>query len=114
MSCGVGCRHGLDLVLLWLWHRPAAVALIRPLAWELPYAAGAALKRTKRKTKTKKPPSICFLSGVVGKVCLRSHMRFGSGSLEAWECEADDYVQNPHLPFMDKACGLLTPHNSNL
>ena len=25
--------------------RPAAVALIRPLAWELPYAMGAALKR---------------------------------------------------------------------
>ena len=24
-----------DLVLLWLWCRPAAVALVRPLAWEL-------------------------------------------------------------------------------
>ena len=33
-----------DLALLWLWHRPAAVALIRFLAWESPYAAGAALK----------------------------------------------------------------------
>jgi len=43
MSRGVGCRHGLDLVLL--WHRPAATAPIQPLAWELPYAAGAALKR---------------------------------------------------------------------
>ena len=29
-----------DSVLLWLWCRPAAVALIRPLAWEPPYAAG--------------------------------------------------------------------------
>ena len=46
MSCGVGqrCSLDLDLLLLWLWHRPAAVALIRPLAWELPYAMGAALK----------------------------------------------------------------------
>ena len=26
-------RCGLDLALLWLWRRPAAVALIRPLAW---------------------------------------------------------------------------------
>ena len=34
-----------DLVLLWLWHRPAAATLIGPLAWELPYAAGVALKR---------------------------------------------------------------------
>ena len=39
--------------MLWLWHRPAATALIRPLAWEPPYAEGAALKR-KKKPKDKK------------------------------------------------------------
>ena len=33
-----------DLALLWLWCRPAAVAPMWPLAWELPYAADAALK----------------------------------------------------------------------
>ena len=33
-----------DPALLWLWGRPAAVAPIRPLAWEPPYAAGVALK----------------------------------------------------------------------
>ena len=38
-----------DLVLLWLWCRPAATALIRPLAWEISYAAGVALKRQKKK-----------------------------------------------------------------
>ena len=32
-SCGVGCRHGSDLVLLWLWRRLTATASIRPLAW---------------------------------------------------------------------------------
>ena len=45
MSCGVGCRCGLDPELLWLWYRPAAVAQIGPLAWEPPYAKGAALKK---------------------------------------------------------------------
>ena len=29
---GVGHRLGLDLALLWLWHRLAAVAPFRPLA----------------------------------------------------------------------------------
>ena len=51
MSCDVGCRCSSDLALLWLWCRPAAIALIGPLDWELPYAAGAcgcSLKRTKR------------------------------------------------------------------
>ena len=48
MSCGVGSRHGLDLGLLWLWLWPAAVALIGPLAWEPPYAAGVALEKAKR------------------------------------------------------------------
>ena len=41
---GVGLKLASDPVLLWLWCRPAAVALIRPLAWELPSAEGAALK----------------------------------------------------------------------
>ena len=44
VSCGVGCRRGSNPALLWLWCRLAAVALIQPLAWELPYAMGAALK----------------------------------------------------------------------
>ena len=54
MSCGVGRRCSSDLVLLWLWCRPAAVAPIRPLAWEPPYAMGAALEKTKKKKKKKK------------------------------------------------------------
>ena len=52
MSCGIGRRHSSDLVLLWLWRRPAATAPIRPLAWEPPYAAGVALKR-QNKNKNK-------------------------------------------------------------
>ena len=47
MSCGIGHRHSLNPVLLWLWCRPAAP--IRALVWELSYAAHAALKRRKKK-----------------------------------------------------------------
>ena len=38
---------------IWLagLHRPAAAAPIRPLAWELPQAKGAALKKQKQKQK---------------------------------------------------------------
>ena len=36
-------------MLLWRQCRPAAVARIQPLAWELPYAEGAAQKNKKRK-----------------------------------------------------------------
>ena len=53
MSCGVGQRGGSDLALLWLWHRQAAAALIPPLAWEIPYVAGVALKKPTR-THTEK------------------------------------------------------------
>ena len=49
LSCGVSHRHALDLALLWLRRRPAAVALIGLLAWELTYAMGAALKSSKIK-----------------------------------------------------------------
>ena len=51
MSSGVVCRHGLDPALLWLWHRLEAIAPIRPLAWETPYAASAPLKSKKKKGK---------------------------------------------------------------
>ena len=51
MSCGVGRRRTLDMVLLRLWCRQAATALIRPLAWEPPYAKSVTLKKSKKKKK---------------------------------------------------------------
>ena len=51
MRCGVGCRRGWDPTLLWLWCRLVATALVRPLAWEPPYATGVALEKTKRQKK---------------------------------------------------------------
>jgi len=62
MSCGVGYRHGLDPVLLWLWHRLVATAPIGPLAREPPYAAGVALKKTKRQKKMFILPQYRFAS----------------------------------------------------
>ena len=56
VSCGVGCKYGLDLALLWLWHRPAAAAPVQPLAWELLYAAGAGLKKKKKEEECGTPP----------------------------------------------------------
>ena len=43
-----GLAQGVkDPVWLWLWCRLVAVALVQPLAWELPYATDVALKRQK-------------------------------------------------------------------
>ena len=41
-----------------LWRRAAAVAPIRPLAWELIYAAGAAVKSKGKKKERKKERKI--------------------------------------------------------
>ena len=71
MSCGVSCRCGSDPVLLWLHHRPAATAPIRPLAWESPYAVGAPLKRQKKRLGNNSfptPPRHLFPEP--GKLCL--------------------------------------------
>ena len=46
--CELWCR-----LQTWLRSR-VAVALLRPLAWEPPYAAGAALEKAKRQKKKKK------------------------------------------------------------
>ena len=49
MSCGVGCRHGSDLV--WLWCRLAAAALTYSLGTSM--CCGCGPKKTKNKTKNK-------------------------------------------------------------
>ena len=49
MSCGIGHRGGSGPALLWLWLWQPATAPIRPLAWKLPYAVGAALKSKEKK-----------------------------------------------------------------
>jgi len=60
MSSGVGRRLGSDPVLLWLWHRLVATALIRPLAWEPPCATGTALEKAKRQKQTNKKKQTKF------------------------------------------------------
>ena len=77
--CGVGRRHGLNPSLLWLWHRPAAAAPIRPLAWKLPYAAGAALKKEKKRKKHEEKITEMLLSVFIElsnpfSLWLRSHL----------------------------------------
>ena len=54
MSCGVGCKHGSDPVLLWFWRRPVATPPISPLAWEPPYATGFGPRKTQKRPKKKK------------------------------------------------------------
>ena len=47
VNCGEGHGCGVDPVLLWMCT-PAAAALIRPLAWELPYATDRQKKKKKK------------------------------------------------------------------
>ena len=61
-----------DSAVLWLWHRPA-IAPIRPLAWELPYASSLALKSTH--THTHKLRQNMNL-GSDGQFLQRSQLRF--------------------------------------
>ena len=59
--CSLALLSGLkDPALLWLWCRLAAAALIQPLAWELPYAVGMALKRKKKKNNLVESISLLF------------------------------------------------------
>ena len=66
-----------DLVLLWLWCGLAAIALIRPLAWEPPYASGAAPKRHKKKRSNSVSIS-CFRSTSLSKGFCRTNKPLSS------------------------------------
>ena len=78
MSCGAGHRHGSDPVLLWLWCRPAATTPTGSLAWEPPYATGAALKKRPKTEKlenmrngSRLPSSVLSLKFSLNNLILR-------------------------------------------
>ena len=54
MSCAIGCRCGSTPVLLWLWCKPVAIALIQPPSMETSVCLGCGLKKTKKKKKNPK------------------------------------------------------------
>ena len=60
-------------MLLWLWCRPAAIAPIKPLAWEPLYATGVALKKQDRKNKTKN----CINTEKMRQTCALRELRVG-------------------------------------
>ena len=63
MSWGVGRRRGSDpaWLWLWLWLWLAAVAPIRALARELPYATGVALISKKKNSRSNTNPALLWL-----------------------------------------------------
>ena len=72
----VGRRCGLDPMLLWLWCRPSSCTLIWPLAWELPYTTGTALKRLKKK---KNPPAVAQVTAEVQVQSLAQECPYAAG-----------------------------------
>ena len=84
MSCAVGHKHDSDPALLWLWYRQAATAPILPLAWELPYAMGAALKKKKDGAVVTFPSLGVILAWGGGQDTRPPGRREGQGKLPLW------------------------------
>ena len=100
---------GSDPVLLWLWLKPAAVALIRRLAWEPPYASGTALEKTKRQKK--KSLFFFFLFRATPTVYGRSWARGWIGAVAAGlrhSHSSGDASHICHLHYSSQQCGSLT------
>ena len=114
MSCGVGHRCSLDPALLWQWCRPAAVARIRPLAWEPPYASGAALKKKKKERKNDSVGSSTLSSEYLWLTCiLLSRLGFGLclKSLRQRVISVPTPPPAHSLPLcIRECCGVSLPH----
>ena len=93
---GIGHRHGSDPALLWLWCRLAATAPIRSLAWEPPFAAGAALEKAKRQKNKKIKCIKCYCHSL-------KFVTFFNVSLMMFQNTA------PHLHFSCKPCSFQYP-----
>ena len=82
----VWCRlpWGLDPTSLWPWSRLASVALIWPLAWELPYTTAAAIKRKTKQTNQKKKRCIYMWNN--------SHWKLTEVLLHNQDCKKDPHI----------------------
>ena len=101
---GVGYRCSLDPVLLWLWHRLAAAALIWPLAWEPSHAARAAQEMAK-KTKKKKMRAEPTVFGAMQQE-LWLEVQWGNETwtlLPVWEWYAASWCLIP-IWFLQRKC----------
>ena len=59
-------------MLLWLWRRPVAIAPIRPLAWEPPYATAVALEKAQRQKKKNSIQQNYLISEYIVKLRLKT------------------------------------------
>ena len=96
VSCGVGRRHGSDLMLLRLWRRLAAVAPCGPQVWELPYAESAALKSKKKKKKKKKKGWTPWPCRPMAKLPPDSHL--DAAALAAQSKSSEDIIKFSKFP----------------
>ena len=91
----------MDLALLWLWHRPAAAAVIRPLAWEPSICCGCGPKKKKKKIKLYlkicKASRSLLTSSVVLYVCVHTEN----------SCPDPDPEHLQHLRRLCHACSQL-------
>ena len=98
VSCGVGRRCGLGPVLLWLWYRLEATAPVGPLALELPYATGVALKRQKKKKKERKKEKeilhVCQKGTAINK-SRHMHLMECSGAEENKRGDSSEFNMGP-------------------
>ena len=60
-------------MLLWLWCRPAAAALIQLLAWELPYVPDTALKKERKKKRSNLRLKKAFFERTVHRKLIESY-----------------------------------------
>ena len=89
--------------LLWLWCRPAAVAPIRPLAWEPPYAAGMALKRQKTKNKQtnkKNPQEVWYFEALYRIAIMDLRDGLFQVSYQLLVCSSCIYLTYLYLSFL--------------
>ena len=69
VSCGIGHRQDSNLMLLWLWCRPAPVAPVQPQAWELLCDLGVALKKEEKRFDIS--TDYYVFATVISKPCFR-------------------------------------------
>ena len=101
ICCCYELWFSLNLVLLWLWCRLLTAALIQPLAWELPYAAGVALKKKKISFSSVLFLSISFIRYQFFKKRNKNGINHSSAG-QLWQPSGFAHSVHPRLVNLEK------------
>ena len=102
-------RWSSDMMLLWLWCRPAAAALIQPLACECPYGVDVGPNKEKKKQQDSEGIGMCLFWTLVIEASMKIWPMSPEFLSSHFGCSFKAHLYLCLFISLSKTCRLMSP-----